>query len=276
MAHKFDSRLRFATQADPAEVATALRREGCCLIESAVNARVVHRCHDEFLSFFGALPPDRQERAQREPDMARIWTAHRSVGEVTEPEKLVALARRLAVSAALRAIARQYFEAPAVMIHGLINLRFYQPSERANYVGFHQDIDVLPPQGLTVWVPLQAVGNDAPSLELIPDPLSQDAGLRVKPQFMIDAADAARNADLARDESKVWAPVMAPGDMLLFSPYMRHRTQNLPQGEQRRSVDLRLLPINNVGETYQNAAKSPIDSGMRRVFDALLGVRAGA
>lgn len=86
---------------------------------------------------------------------------------------------------------------------------------------------------LTVWMPLDPCGEDAPGLEFVTRPLDtllhfaelNDAGLRAR-----------------FDAEEFWAPVLAPGDALLFGCGTLHRTHyRAGMRQPRTSIEYRLF-----------------------------------
>ncbi len=97
------------------------------------------------------------------------------------------------------------------------------------YVPWHIDADaagtaLVSAACFNVWVPLEAVGNGSPSLQLIPGSHRQ---MRDMP-LLRDTAWPYRSDDWVGQNiaGEPWTPTLAPGDALLFDQYVLHRTQS--------------------------------------------------
>jgi hypothetical protein len=99
------------------------------------------------------------------------------------------------------------------------------------------DVESLAPI-ITVWVPLTACGDDAPSLEWIePSPPHL-----LPPQELTDEALARRHGLVSRRQARLDA-----GDALVFGPALLHRSHVGPDmTRQRTSVELRFMPADAV------------------------------
>lgn len=87
---------------------------------------------------------------------------------------------------------------------------------------------------VTIWIALNPCGIDAPGLELVTSPVEQ----LLRPEQLIDSCVRTRFAD-----DLYWKPVLSPGDALLFSGAILHRTHVLAGMRQdRTSIELRCFP----------------------------------
>ena len=97
--------------------------------------------------------------------------------------------------------------------------------------GWHTDADAAGSAPydpcFNVWLPLMPVGIVLPSLELMPD---TERPMRKMPRAPVE--DGKVWSDRWRIEhfpdAKVECPVLNPGDVVIFSHYILHRTQPLP------------------------------------------------
>lgn len=228
--------LTFSAHDVPGAV-SALRTHGCCLVRGLASRWAARRLYRAFPRLYGDLP---EAKRGADPKMLSVWQAHRGPEEASDPALLLRLSLSLFRSGRLARLAAEYFAAPPVMVHSLTSVRHYQPGAGHHYLGFHQDIDVLPPEGLTVWTPLQTIAGETPGLQLIPGSPENDHGLRVLPRFMLSETDRAGNAAL--EAERIWTPDLDLGDALIFRPFTLHRTRPMSGGKERRSIDIRLLP----------------------------------
>jgi ectoine hydroxylase-related dioxygenase (phytanoyl-CoA dioxygenase family) len=116
--------------------------------------------------------------------------------------------------------------------------------QRHTHLPFHRDQTVIGSRLLNIWIPLVACGRDAPGLELV----AGSDGTPLDPANPL-AAGLVERARL--DEASVleafpaealWRPVLAPGDVLVFSGETIHRTYIAPGMKRpRASIDLRLV-----------------------------------
>jgi hypothetical protein len=84
---------------------------------------------------------------------------------------------------------------------------------------------------VTIWIALNPCGLDAPGLELVTSPTEQ----LLHPDQLIESYVRARFAS-----ELCWKPVLSPGDALLFSGSILHRTHVLPgMSQDRTSIELR-------------------------------------
>jgi ectoine hydroxylase-related dioxygenase (phytanoyl-CoA dioxygenase family) len=85
----------------------------------------------------------------------------------------------------------------------------------------------------TCWIALNACGMDAPGLEIVMERFAQ-----LLPPAELTEANIRRRFAAER----VWRPVMEPGDALLFSGDILHRTNVSPQMKNdRTSLELRFF-----------------------------------
>lgn len=99
----------------------------------------------------------------------------------------------------------------------------------ADYLPWHIDADAASiinaaEYCINAWVPLDAVGNDAPSLDLVP---GSNKTMRNLP--LLPTAIASRTDDWIKDNfpGEAWTPRAVPGDAILFDHWTLHRTQRI-------------------------------------------------
>jgi hypothetical protein len=104
------------------------------------------------------------------------------------------------------------------------------------HLGWHIDADAAGSfpfdPCFNMWLPLDPVGIDAPSLEVVK---GSDATMRRLPLLTPPntiRSDEWRRAHFPRHS--IICPVLSPGDALLFSHYTLHRTQPMPNQRKER------------------------------------------
>lgn len=122
-------------------------------------------------------------------------------------------------------------------------IRYCNPQGWQNYLPWHQDLLAREDHFLTIWVPLNRVGDDAPGLEVVPvalkEKLSSVTGLDVS----YDNKGIPDEQVRERFGPEQFHPVMDVGDVMVFSPYAVHRTYFSPgMTKSRISLDVRLNP----------------------------------
>ncbi len=119
-------------------------------------------------------------------------------------------------------------------------LRQVRSDDRASHVPFHQDMRAFGEMGVNVWVPLTPAGGDYPGLEL----LSGRSRALVEVEETDDDYSYLKIAEkqFRFDEALLVAPILAPGDCILFLGDVVHRTY-LPATStgQRTSLEIRLF-----------------------------------
>jgi tetratricopeptide (TPR) repeat protein len=119
-------------------------------------------------------------------------------------------------------------------------LRKVRSDDRASHVPFHQDMRAFGEIGVNVWVPLTPAGGDYPGLEL----LSGRTRALVEVEETGDDYNFVKIAEkqFRFDEARLVAPILAPGDCILFLGDVVHRTY-LPATStgQRSSLEIRLF-----------------------------------
>ena len=123
-------------------------------------------------------------------------------------------------------------------------VRVQTPTSRHTHLPFHRDQTVVGARLLNVWIPLVPCGHDAPGLELV----AGSDGRRLDPANpcaagIVERARLDEASVLAAFPSEAfWRPVLAPGDVLVFSGETIHRTHITPNMKRpRASIDLRLV-----------------------------------
>lgn len=145
----------------------------------------------------------------------------------------------------LRHLLRAYFGSRAAVFAGYSMPRRQSPDAPEKALSFHQDYEFLGSftSGINLWTPLTPAGNDAPGLELWLD-------LPQTPILHFGQTSEDRLATLLRLPEGRWRPVMAPGDVLLFTPYTLHRSLIEPGMTQARySYEFRLCAVSDAKES---------------------------
>ena len=90
---------------------------------------------------------------------------------------------------------------------------------------------------INVWMPLDAVGTDLPSLEIVPR--SHTAMRRVA---MLTGKDRHRDEAFVRALGPTSIPQLQLGDALIFDQFTLHRTQNVgAKGAARKACEFRFV-----------------------------------
>jgi len=94
-------------------------------------------------------------------------------------------------------------------------------------VPWHVDADAaaifqVAGEAINVWMPLDRVGTDLPSLEVVPH--SNDVMRKIP---MLAGKERYRDDDFVGTIGKAAAPQLEPGDALVFDQFTLHRTQNV-------------------------------------------------
>lgn len=123
----------------------------------------------------------------------------------------------------------------------LLERSFFRRHENAlRHVPWHIDADAAAVAGIAkesvnVWLPLEDVGETAPSLEFI---LGSNAIMRELP--LLDAHRARTDEWVKENTSnRRWTPSACLGDALIFDQYTLHRTQQMPARARRLSCEFR-------------------------------------
>lgn len=209
--------------------------------EHAVNITACLELYSAFTTLFQT--PSTKQAA--DDTMQRIWHSHRGPDQVGGQRPLKDFTKKL-LTTNLGQFARTYFQDEPVLIHALTSVRFHR-GDATSSLCFHRDLDVLPIQGLTVWIPLQDIDDFTPGIEF-----GKGNGMPVRPLFML-------TEDELRAESKTVveaSPRLKLGQALIFTPDVMHRTRPIA-GKERRSIDIRLLPRGNMGN-YVGAEFDPV------------------
>ncbi len=110
-----------------------------------------------------------------------------------------------------------------------------------SHATWHCDADGASTQNLgdrclTVWIPLDDVGETKPSLELI---VGSHKFMKTAPRNLGAGRD---DAFIAAIEGDHYTPKMVTGDALIFDHYTLHRTQQMENFQPRISAELRFTP----------------------------------
>jgi len=112
----------------------------------------------------------------------------------------------------------------------------------ARKVPWHIDADAAAISGFgqdafNVWLPLEAVGDDLPSLDVVP---SSHQVMRQLP--LLTGPDKYRDDDFVSNLGKAVTPALRPGDALIFDQYTLHRTQPVgSEGSLRTACEFRFV-----------------------------------
>ncbi len=142
---------------------------------------------------------------------------------------------------ALRHLLRGYFGPQAAVFAGHSLPRRQLPQLPEYGLPFHQDYEYLGgfAKGLNLWIPLTPAGEVSPSVELWLD-------LPQQPILDFGQPSEERLATLQGLPEGRWRPVMAPGDVLIFTPFTLHRTLIEPEmSHSRYSYEFRLCSLSD-------------------------------
>lgn len=147
----------------------------------------------------------------------------------------------------LRHLLRSYLGSKVATFAGHSMPRRQLPAAPEVGLPFHQDYEYLGgfDKGLNLWAPLTLAGNQAPGLELWLD-------LPQEPILHFGQPTEERLATLLSLPEGRWRPVMAPGDVLLFTPYTLHRSLIEPGMTQvRYSYEFRVCALSDaIGSSH--------------------------
>ena len=124
---------------------------------------------------------------------------------------------------------------------------FRRHKDGSKYVPWHIDANaavtaVSAADCFNVWLRLSAVGETAPSLEFV---RGSHRRMRELPLFEVDVAERYRDDEWvsAQAAGERWAPVLRPGDAVLFDQYTLHRTQQAAGQPTRDSCEFRFMSV---------------------------------
>jgi len=140
---------------------------------------------------------------------------------------------------------RSYFGPKAAVFAGHSLPRRQLPETPEVGLPFHQDYEYLGgfAKGLNLWIPLTPAGEDSPGLELWLD-------LPQAPILHFGQPSHERLETLHRLPEGRWQPVMAPGDVLVFTPFTLHRSLIMPGMTcARYSYEFRLCSLADAEES---------------------------
>lgn len=220
---------------NPDAVPGLLQTRGAVLLRQVLPEDFCERWLPAFAQGFAEL--DRRAAAGRlSPIQQRLYTyghlpAEGLPGYTTWLQELLAVQN-------LRPPLRALFGPEAYLLLDNSLPRRQSSSQMGHAIPFHQDCEFIGPlkQALNVWLPLTPAGGNWPGLELWLDGPQE-------PVFS-PLQTPEQRADLTASipPAARWLPVLAPGDLLLFSPYTLHRTAlHLGMFETRMSFELRLI-----------------------------------
>jgi hypothetical protein len=119
---------------------------------------------------------------------------------------------------------------------------FRRLTTKANMVPWHIDVEAVStaPLGkrcVNLWVPMQQVGKDSPSMDFVlgSNHISARAAsldVNAKPSHRDDAS-------VYEMPGERWTPRLDPGDALIFDEYVIHRTQRMGKFQPRTTLELR-------------------------------------
>jgi hypothetical protein len=121
---------------------------------------------------------------------------------------------------------------------------FRHHHDKDKYVAWHIDADAAAAGGygvtsINMWLPLNSVGSEAPSLEFVPA-----SHLVMRDVPVLDGGERYRSDDWVRSTvpGRTWTPTAVPGDAILFDQFTLHRTQIADFADpSRSSCELRFV-----------------------------------
>ncbi|ABM78775.1 phytanoyl-CoA dioxygenase family protein [Prochlorococcus marinus] len=126
--------------------------------------------------------------------------------------------------------------------------RRQHPAKHNPPVPFHQDASFIGNPGLVInsWIPLNEAGLNAPGIQIV---LRPESVIYNQSKFRIKKPTTYEEIDISHDSAfseitpdLLWAPIIAPGDVLFFSHLTIHRTYQTDKMKlQRISLEIRCM-----------------------------------
>ncbi len=132
-------------------------------------------------------------------------------------------ARYEAIRALIEARARELFGSKWTMYPDRSYFRRQQPQTKSGKTRWHIDADAAALNQrdcINVWMPLDVVGRELPTLEIVP---KSHLTMRNVPQ--LPASSPWRDEEFVASVGAPVAPILNPGDALVFDQFTLHRTQ---------------------------------------------------
>lgn len=231
------------TPADaPEHLVAALENLGILLLRRAFAPELIESWLPTFLAAYAEY--DRlHDQGQLDPRQVQILYNYGHV-RIKLIERFDQWLMQIVHAPPLQAFLRAYFGAQAWILLNNCSPRREGPGHPEHAIPFHQDQEFMGPmqRALNLWLPLTpAGGQDWPGLEFwLGGPRRPWLALTMPP------ADRERLCRGIPPE-ELWRPELAPGDMLLFTPYVLHRTYLSPAMTQTRiSSEIRLISPQDV------------------------------
>jgi len=184
-----------------------------------------------------------------------------------------------------RIFSETFLDVPLLLLN-ICTLRYQRPAEDLNYVPWHLDANFFGfgAPFLTAWVPFHEVGRRSPGLELclptsdIDDATIAERWRQVAPDQLGNIALDTNDIPLLFGDvsARTEAPVLMPGDALLFDQHVLHRTQVLPAADRNRlAIEFRItsksrFPHDVDFATVRNNRVSYLDPVGRRIVVSTL------
>ncbi len=246
----------------------AIDRLGCAIVRNALPvpflasyADGIARCHDYLegvveagLERLGAREPATSQTLEAKRRQSGFSLSFRLNYELQMPAHVQQIFQVIRDSPLL-GLAGSVFGRRAAILTDNCSARLQRPREPDRGLALHQDVvaaGITAPQqqGLTFWIPLNALDGRAPTLEVLPLRFREILPHRYdeRAYAVLESQDEWREAIGASLQ-----PVddMRPGDVLVFTSYTIHGTRIGPDVDRSRySLDIRCRPLDEVAASY--------------------------
>lgn len=266
---KFDTKLTFSgSDYQPEQVVSCLHTHGCAVIRSGHDTVEAARFRDRLAELYADLDARYAAGTLTEDELKRC---HRYgiLRPLERPDYRMADGRTLADCMIQAVLATRLIE----IVRGFIGTQVSIPvptthtrrqrmEQAERSVPFHQDSAVMGLHEVTIlnfWFPLDPCGSEAPSVEFVPWnlqgilPHGDDSQTAGQLYANLEISEAAVGAVF--NLSNTWAPVLAPGDVLMLTSKVIHRTFTRPgMTKLRRNFEVRFTSTPSFPERFSSQA----------------------
>jgi hypothetical protein len=260
---------------DKSSLLKELELEGCFLASQNIDTKTMSRARkyvESLWSYYG-----QNQSAQSQDFIARmnegvmfgnqLWQDDFNLGLTGFRDFLSQICIEVSKSSAARVVRSYLGEDRLFFISPSCQLRKLDPDKSGDqYIGFHQDMGFMraPFKIVNMWTPLQEVGRNCPSLELVKTRLNSILSDEEKYALRFEPGNYGCKDEIIESEfqSKIWSPILCPGDQIVFDLMTLHRTavKKCTFEVPRLSIELRLCAASQVTENFPLQEGIVIDS----------------